>query len=194
MRVVAAAAPVVWSNLVLPNLRLGMRGRTAANATFATAYALALNQPVPLLTARGVRWGIAAGLVPTAGYAVALAVPRFRRTIADRSADSDVAFTEWLLVHIPVGTVYSEEVVFRKTLDPMLGTPAAAAVFGLWHIQPARAAGDNVIGTVVVTAAAGLVFGWLRRRTNSVIAPALAHLAINAGGAVATRVAGRGGW
>jgi membrane protease YdiL (CAAX protease family) len=45
--------------------------------------------------------------------------------------------------------------------------------------------GDSVPATVAVTAAGGLVFGWLRRRTAGTVAPALLHLAMNAGGAIA---------
>ncbi len=102
-------------------------------------------------------------------------------------------------MHIPLGTVYSEELVFRGTLDPLLdhvfgprtGALLGAAAFGLWHIAPARAVGDSVPATVAVTTAGGLVFGRLRRRTAGTVAPALLHLAMNAGGAIAPRLARR---
>ena len=61
-----------------------------------------------------------------------------------------------------------------------------AAVFGLWHIPDARNEGESIIGTVVVTALAGWAFGWLAERSGSLLAPVLAHLAINEAGAVAT--------
>ena len=103
---------------------------------------------------------------------------------------------EWVTIHIPLGTVYSEETIFRGTLDPLLdevagpvGKWCGALIFGLWHIHPARAAGDSVAATLAATAVGGLIFSWLRRRTGSATAPALAHLALNAGGALAPRVA-----
>lgn len=149
---------------------------------------------------RGVGWGLLAASGVVAGYVVALAVPSLRwqmAELADRGPE--VSTREWVGVHIPFGTVYSEELVFRGTLDPLLdrvlGPPAGASVgaatFGLWHIAPARAVGDSVPLTVAVTTAGGLVFGWLRRRTGSTAAPALLHLAMNAGGAIAPRLARR---
>jgi membrane protease YdiL (CAAX protease family) len=77
--------------------------------------------------------------------------------------------------------------------------------FGLWpvgaalHPERPAAAGDvvgqhaattaiAVGGDVVATAIAGLGFGWLRLRSGSVVAPALAHAALNATAYAATRV------
>jgi membrane protease YdiL (CAAX protease family) len=102
---------------------------------------------------------------------------------AAAAARPSADFAEWVLVHIPLGTVYAEEQIFRATLDPLLGPAIGAATFGLWHIHPARVAGDNVVVTVVATAAAGLAFDWLATRYDTVAAPALAHLAINVAGA-----------
>lgn len=106
---------------------------------------------------------------------------------------------ERVTVHIPIGTVYSEELIFRATLDPLLdntfgariGPLASAAVFGLWHIHPARVAGDNVPATIALTTLGGLLFGLLSRHANSVTAPALLHFALNAGGVIAPLVAER---
>ncbi|WP_312884555.1 CPBP family intramembrane glutamic endopeptidase [Nocardia barduliensis] len=194
------ALPLLWNNAVLPRLGLGVRGRTAANAGFATAYALALRAEPGRYSVRGVRYGLLAASVVVAGYGVALTVPSLRRQLAELAVRGpEVSTAEWVAVHIPVGTVYSEELVFRGTLDPLLdnvfgprtGVWLGAATFGLWHVAPARAVGDSVPATVAVTTAGGLVFGWLRRRTGGVVAPALLHLAMNAGGAIAPRVARR---
>ncbi|MFI6042955.1 lysostaphin resistance A-like protein [Nocardia sp. NPDC051321] len=100
-------------------------------------------------------------------------------------------------MHIPIGTVYSEEMIFRATLDPLLdntfgsrlGSVLGALTFGLWHIHPAHAAGDSVPVAIAATAAGGVALGWLRRRTGSVTAPALLHLVVNVGGAIAPRLA-----
>ncbi|MGY1893995.1 CPBP family intramembrane glutamic endopeptidase [Nocardia gipuzkoensis] len=196
----AVSLPLIWSNAALPRIALGVRGRTAANAGFATAYALALRDEPVRCSVRGVRYGLLAASVVAAGYTVALAVPSLRWQLAELAdRGPEVSTAEWAAVHIPVGTVYSEEVVFRGTLDPLLDTGfgaragilLGAVTFGLWHIAPARAVGDSVPATVAVTTAGGLVFGWLRRRTGGVVASALLHLAMNAGGAIAPRLARR---
>ncbi|MFI9410400.1 lysostaphin resistance A-like protein [Nocardia gamkensis] len=194
------AFPLIWSNVVLPRLGLGIRGRTAANAGFATAYALASRAEPGRGSWHGARCGLLAVAGVVAGYVAALAVPSLRWRLAGLAERGpDVSTAEWAAVHIPLGTVYSEELVFRGTLDPLLdhvfgprtGALLGAATFGLWHIAPARAVGDSVSATVAVTAAGGLVFGRLRRRTAGTVAPALLHLAVNAGGAIAPRLARR---
>ncbi len=198
VRVVGAAVTALaWSNVVLPRSGLGVRGRAVANAAFATGYAAVFRGRPNWVSARGLRWGTAAFGVVGMGYATAVAIPQVRERlvgVADRGPETDVA--EWVTLHIPLGTVYSEETIFRGTLDPLLneavgplGSWCDALVFGLWHIHPAQAAGDSVAATIAATTAGGMIFSWLRRRTNSATAPALAHLALNAGGALAPRVA-----
>ena len=83
-----------------------------------------------------------------------------------------------------------EELLFRGVLTPLVSPAVHATAFGLWHVRPAMIAGDSVVGTVAVTGLAALGFDWLRRRSGSVLAPALAHLAINTGGAAAARLMG----
>ncbi|MCP6646575.1 CPBP family intramembrane metalloprotease, partial [Klebsiella pneumoniae] len=69
-----------------------------------------------------------------------------------------------------------------------------AATFGLSHIADARATGDPVLGTVLVTGVAGWLFAWLADRSGSLAAPMLVHLAINEAGAIAAlSVRGRQG-
>ncbi len=183
----------MWSNVLLPRLALGIRSRTAANAAFATTYSLAFDGHPNWLSRRGARWGAGAGAIVLAGYAAALAIPPLRTritTFTDRAPE--VPLTEWVLLHIPVGTVYSEELIFRATLDPLLapaGNWLGPLTFGLWHIHPARATGDNVLASIAATTAAGLIFSCLRRHTDSTTAPALLHLALNAGGALVPHLA-----
>ncbi|WP_459549080.1 CPBP family glutamic-type intramembrane protease [Nocardia sp. X0981] len=196
--IVAVGAPLLWNNVLLPRLSLGHRGRTAANALAAGGYALVFGGRPNWGSGRGLRYGLGCAGIVTAGYAAVLFTPAVRRVFAgSRDRAADVRTAEWIAVHIPVGTVYSEELIFRATLDPLLdrefgpraGAFAGAAAFGLWHIHPARAAGDTVFGTLVFTGAAGLLFGTLRRHTDSATAPALLHWAVNAGGALLSRVA-----
>ncbi len=188
----------MWSNLVLPRLGAGIRGRTLANAAFATGYAAVFGGRPEWLSRRGFTWGAVVFGAVGAAYGVGLAVPGIRdriAAVADR--EPEVSTAEWVGLHIPVGTVYSEELIFRGTLDRLLEDAGpvrrhcGALIFGLWHIHPARSAGDDVAATVAVTGAGGLLFSWLRRRTGSATAPALAHLALNAGGALAPSAAAR---
>ncbi|MFQ6397757.1 lysostaphin resistance A-like protein [Nocardia sp. KC 131] len=198
--VAAVAVPLVWSNWLLPRLGFDPRGRTAVNAGFASGYALVFGGRANWFSARGLRYGLVSASAVIAGYGAAVAIPGVRsrlRELADRGPD--VTLAEWVVVHIPIGTVYSEELIFRGTLDPLLdktfgaraGMLLGASTFGLWHILPARAAGDSIPATVAATALGGLAFGLLRRRTDSAAAPAMLHLAINAGGALAPRLAAR---
>lgn len=194
-RVAALILPLLWSNRVLPALDLPLRGRTAANVAFATGYTKLFRGNPNWLSPSGFRWGLSSAAVVLTGYAVALAIPSLRRLpleIAVRAPETSTL--EWIALHIPVGTVLAEEAIFRGTLDPVLadsvGAPVIGAIdFGLWHIQPARAAGDSVLPTILATTLAGLVFTELRRRSGSATAPALLHLAINAGGALAPAAA-----
>lgn len=198
---VCAAVSVGWNNLVLPAMGLTPRGRAIANTAFAAAVTAGARagglSPRELgrrASDEGRRWELAAVALPVAAYAVLLRIPQTRRRFATPERRTD--HLEWVLVHIPFGTVLTEELVFRSVLyalarrmSPRWGGALGAVAFGLWHIDPARRAGDSVLGTVLFTAAAGVVFDELRRRSGSVIAPMLAHLAVNAGGAVAVRIA-----
>jgi hypothetical protein len=100
---------------------------------------------------------------------------------------------QWLLLGIPLGTVASEEAAYRGALGtvaadafgPAGGRLVQAAAFGLSHIADARSTGEPVVPTVLVTGLAGWAFGWLYERSGSLIAPMLAHLAINEAGAAA---------
>ena len=123
--------------------------------------------------AAGAVVGGAAGPDGLAAVAVAVAaataVPPVRTAIAARPVPEPVP--HWLLLRIPVGTAWSEEAAFRAALAtsrrrhsaPRWGQLLQAGAFGLWHIADARSTGEPVIGTVLVTAAAGWVFGWLQR-------------------------------
>jgi len=110
------------------------------------------------------------------------------------------------LVFIPFHTVLLEELIFRGAIlgyllrvrSRRLAIVWTSAIFGLWHILPSLGiaqssrAFSNAIGAsdhsqlisiasvVVATFFGSLVFSWLRLRSKSLIAPILAHWAINA--------------
>lgn len=152
--------------------------------------------------AAGARLGALVTAMVAAGVVTVLALPPLRPLLED----ARVAGAGWgllayrALVRIPLGTVLLEEVAFRGVLlaawRRSWGTwPAVAgssAVFGLWHVRPtlelldandvasgAAAAAAAVAGAVVLTTVGGAVFCWMRLRSGSLVAPMLAHAALN---------------
>lgn len=112
------------------------------------------------------------------------------------------------LVNIPIGTVLLEEVVFRGVMLILLmqqttttwAIVISSVFFGLWHILPAIAnlkankqlrvmrygALIVIIGTVFITFVAGVGFSVLKVASGSLLAPMMAHYAINTGGLIAS--------
>jgi membrane protease YdiL (CAAX protease family) len=176
-------------------------GGPVVRALIGTALAVAVRAPLglcpPALWA-GLRLGAAAAGVVAAGVAATTVVPRVRAAMNDRVLPAGPA--RWLTFDIPLGTVWTEETIFRgllqtlavRALGPSAGLVLQAAAFGLWHIPDARKTGEPILGTVLATGLAGWVFGWLAERSGSVLAPVLAHLAINEAGAAAALVVQRG--
>jgi uncharacterized protein len=215
-----AAGLAAWNNLVVH--RLPARGsyvvaNAAATATVLTAGRWAGLTPAELGLARralpaGLRWGGPAGVVVTAGYAVALAVPALRPILVDaRVAGRDGADLAYqALVRIPVGTVLWEEVAFRGVLlavlrrlvPPPAAVGASSVLFGIWHVRPTLdrlavddlARGPVATGAAVLlgclgTAAAGVLLTALRLRSGSLLAPVLLHVATNSAGLAASAAA-----
>jgi uncharacterized protein len=155
---------------------------------------------------RGMKWaGAIIGIVAVV-LAAGAALPLTRDAFRDSRYHLDLGqalLTAFVL--IPIGTVLLEEVAFRGVLWGLLrriggtamATGVSSALFGLWHILPSLGlATDNeaigsavgqgrsaqviaVLGTVAFTAASGVVFCELRRRSGSLLAPAGLHWAVN---------------
>jgi membrane protease YdiL (CAAX protease family) len=192
-----AAALVGWS-FVSP--RLSPVWRVTLQAGVGALLVLVTRAPLGLLPPRlcaGLRLGSAAGVAAASAIAATTAVPLVRAAMVEREPPLPVP--GWLLLQIPVGTVWAEEAAFRAALassgSRAFGRPGGrllqAAAFGLSHIADARATGEPVAATVLVTGVAGWVFGWLADRSGSLAAPMLAHLAINETGAVAALIVRR---
>lgn len=192
-----AGALVGWS-FVGPRLptawRVAVQAIAGALLVRATGAHLRLRPPGVWT---GLRVGSAAGAAAAAAIAAAALLPPVRASMAAREAPTSVP--GWLLVRIPVGTVWAEEAAFRGALSAVAagafgqsaGKLLQASAFGLSHIADARAAGDPVLPTVLATGIAGWLFGWLAERSGSLAAPMLVHLAINEAGAVAALTARR---
>ncbi|WP_338887513.1 CPBP family intramembrane glutamic endopeptidase [Rhodococcus sovatensis] len=130
--------------------------------------------------------------------------------MADRYATVSAALVASMIV-IPLQTVIPEELAFRGVLHGTLGRiygargvfAAGSLLFGLWHIASSLGltAGNvglsnflggglfgqivGIVAAVLATAAAGLVFTWLRNRSGSLIAPIALHWSLNGIGALA---------
>jgi CAAX protease family protein len=186
-----AAALVGWSFLSprLPSaLRVVLQAGAGALLVLVTRAPLGLRPP--RLWA-GMRLGSAAGVAAAAAIAATTPVPPVRSSMAVRELPESVP--GWLMLRIPVGTVWSEEAAFRAALatagsrafGASGGRLLQAAAFGLSHIADARATGEPVVATVLATGIGGWLFGWLADRSGSVAAPMVVHLAINEAGGIA---------
>lgn len=189
-------------NLVLPAATYVPVNLAVAVALLAIARASGASWPEVGLgrssVGRGAATGAVAFLVVATVLVVGALAPATRPLFEDeRAADlTGAAVVYHSLFRIPLGTVVLEEVAFRGVLLALLlrsrSTRAAvgwsSALFGLWHVVPtieALRANDltpgvaPITGAVVATAAAGVIFCWLRLRSGSLVAPALAHVATN---------------
>ncbi|MGE2836842.1 Rv0804 family intramembrane glutamic endopeptidase [Mycobacterium sp. SMC-4] len=191
-RVLALSALLLTWSAVSP--RIPQRWNPLPHMLFGASMAILGRAPLGLRPPSlwtGLRWGTAAA-APVVG---AVATSTAARVVRDGMATRDLPSRpgRWLLLRIPFGTVWSEEVAYRAVLGsaasrafgPKTGHLVTALVFGLSHVPDARESGDPVLGTVVVTGVAGAAFSWLYRRSGSLAAPMLAHLAVNEAGAVA---------
>ena len=155
---------------------------------------------------RGLVLGVAAAAVVGGLYAAAVAVPTTRAAfLADgRGAVPLAAVLFVALVRIPLGTVVLEELAFRGVLPALVdggfgggwwrATLVSSGLFGLWHVLPAMGSPNAVsgalgpagavVGTVLFTAAAGVVFRAWQRWSGHLVTPMLLHAATNSLGAL----------
>ncbi|MDQ2637856.1 MAG: CPBP family intramembrane metalloprotease, partial [Actinomycetota bacterium] len=177
-----AAGLVGWS-LVLP--RFPSRWNPVPHAVVASVLAVLTRTGLGLRPPQvwsGLRFGAATAASVAAGVAAGTALPRTRKELNGRALPAGVR--RWLLLGIPLGTVWSEEAAYRGVLGavaadafgPAGGRLLQSAAFGLSHVADARGTGTPVVPTVLATGAAGWLFGWLRDRTGSLLAPMLVHL------------------
>ncbi|MBA4022367.1 MAG: CPBP family intramembrane metalloprotease [Gordonia sp.] len=164
---------------------------------------------------RGLRYA-AVILVPVVVIAIGGALLPLTRSLYLSDRYDSVSVALWgALVIIPLQTVIPEELLFRGVLNATLVRVASvrvvylagAGLFGLWHVASSTGltAGNGgltdllgsgiaaqiagIAGAVVVTGASGLLFIWLRRRSDSLLAPMALHWAVNASGALAAALA-----
>ncbi len=153
----------------------------------------------------GVLYGACAFGIVLLFLVVAAVIPATSGFLHDSRAQIDGGRLLYELgVSIVLLEAIPEEFAFRGVLlgsalriwGPWRASLITSALFGLWHIEPTlHTMSDNravagasasvggqvlvVLGAVVVTFVAGLVFCWLRLRSRSLIAPVMAHVATN---------------
>lgn len=154
---------------------------------------------------RGLTWGLAVGGTIAVGAVVGATLPLTRDLLA-----SDALAQEGLggalvvvLVRIPLGTAFPEEVLFRGVAFAVLarrlgangGMWGSAGLFGLWHVTVLIGTWSTlplsgllpgpfgpllgVLAVGLATGAAGVGFVLLRRWSGSLVAPFLVHWAAN---------------
>jgi len=164
--------------------------------------------------ARGARAGLLAGACAAAAVSAAATLPATREFFLDQRTQAAASRGDLArgLARITFASVPPEELTYRSALLGLglgNGSPASAvawssAWFCLSHILPTLATMHRtaahqhlaqrplrqaafISGNVAVTGAAGAVFGWLRLRSGSVLAPLLAHAALNGSALAAGR-------
>lgn len=147
----------------------------------------------PSALGRGARLGGLAMAVILAVLVVLAALPATRGFFNDDRVKVDLGTMVFkTVVAIPLGTVVLEELAFRGALLSLLcallplrwAVGLTSVAFGFWHLAPVLggAGGPHVaagLGTVLATTVAGVGFCWLRLRSGSLLAPAMAHVATN---------------
>lgn len=159
----------------------------------------------PAAVGPGLRLGARAAAGAAVAFGVAVASEKTRRLLLDdRAAGHPRSGAVYrVAIRFPVGTALFEELAFRGVLEslwrrrhgPEASWIASAVSFGLWHIIPTyRLFSEMSVGSAtasrsqrlvaalagaLVTGGAGVGFSWLRRRSNSVAAPWLAHASYN---------------
>ena len=153
----------------------------------------------------GLRYGGAAFGVVLLVLVVAALIPATNGFLHDSRAQISAGRLGYEIgISILLLTAIPEEFAFRGVLlgsalkrwGPWRASLVTSVLFGLWHIAPSlHTMSDNhvfkgeagsvagqvllVLGAILVTSCAGLVFCWLRLRSGSLIAPILAHVATN---------------
>lgn len=183
-----AASIVLWAIVVMLALRLQL-----------SLDELGLS---PRAAPRGLMWGVVSVAMFAAVFGLLLAIPQSREFVNDlgTAAGSNVWLTA--LVLIPLRTVLLEEFVFRgflwaclrrRTYSNQTVVLGTAVAFGMWHISPALSLADRsgtatglaLFGVLFFTTSAGVLFGYVRLKSDSLISSVLLHWIANASGVVA---------
>ena len=120
--------------------------------------------------------GLAAGALVIWGSAELTARTEMGRTLARILAEAlgPLRLRDCLVLAVASGV--GEEALFRGALQPQVGLVWASVLFALAHLVPRR----ELLPWSVFALAAGLLLGGLYAATGNLVAPVVAHVAINA--------------
>lgn len=125
---------------------------------------------------QGLLWGVGmGGLLAAAGQAASKWTPWGKRLtrLLQRVIGGMHPVDALLLAAL---SSMAEELVFRGVLLPYAGLWASSALFGLAHLLPR----NGLWPWSLWAATAGLLFGWSALATGGLLAPIVAHFAVNA--------------
>jgi len=161
---VSFAATVVYAPLIVVGLVL---------SAFVTKTFPPKLDAETIATDFGIGLCVAAALVLVT-YVIARVVPAFhsmeaafRRTLGPLSLGE--------MARIAILSGIGEELLFRGVIQPWLGLPAAAVIFGLLHFVPDR----SWFPWTLFATAFGFIAGWLFKERGSLVAPIVAHVFVN---------------
>lgn len=203
---VAAQRSRLPADVVVPVGVLALVGLARASGLTADELGLGRDAAGRALATAGI-----AAAITVAGVGAAARLPGSDGFRHDDRYPSALAAGRAALTRIPIAVAAPEELAFRGVLDAALRRHLApgpagawgAVAFGAWHalgattlshdnaglsrvLDPGRlGTAAGVSGAVATTAAAGLGFLALRRRTDSVVPGTAVHWALNATAALA---------
>ena len=152
----------------------------------------------------GLLWGAACvALIASVLFIAYLVDPKLFLDTRYHNSLKQALYTAFIF--IPLHTVLVEEFAFRGVLwasierwkGVLWATLLSSFLFGLWHIVPSLNLGESsstassiagsglavtivpIITAVIATTVFGSIMCWLRRRSGSLIAPIMAHWAVN---------------
>jgi hypothetical protein len=163
---VAFAATVVYVPLLIVGLVLAIFWQKTIPGPHATPARMAEDIGIGLATGLalvGITWVLARFLGPLQQQE-----REFRRVLGPLGA------RDMVLLALLSGV--AEEVLFRGVVQPMLGYVATSILFGALHFVPALV----FLPWTVFALATGFLFGWMFEARESVIAPTIAHVVVNA--------------
>jgi hypothetical protein len=132
--------------------------------------------------AAGVRWARDAGVgLAAAGAGIALsslltAATRWGRLLAEELARLLGPLRPATCLLLAAASGIAEEALFRGALQPLLGLVGASLLFGIAHLAPRRALLPWTGFAVLAGFGLGALYDW----TGNLVAPVVAHAALNA--------------
>lgn len=154
-----------------------------------------------VISTKGLLYGAAASVVLIAGLFIGSRLKLTRTGFQDNrtAALSWRQLVKKAALDIPLGTVLTEELIFRGVIFALIAQAStdwsavvySSVAFGAWHIVDSvifsrhnsafGGKATTAIATVAFTTLAGIAFATLRLLSGSLLAPVLLHISSNSG-------------